>query len=64
MKRMSKRKVCRVDTEKKHDKKVDSDPCYQYKNGSKKCPEGQELNAGGATSGDRGTCCKKKDTKK
>jgi len=49
---------------KKHDKKVDSDPCYQYKNGSKKCPEGQELNAGGATSGDRGTCCKKKDTKK
>ena len=46
-----------------HKETEKNDPCYQYKNGSKKCPPGMELNPGGATAGDRSTCCKEKDKK-
>lgn len=45
---------------KKHKETEKTDPCYQYKNGNKSCPEGTVLNPSGATGGDRSTCCAKK----
>ena len=45
---------------KKHKETEKTDPCYQYKNGSKSCPEGTVLNPAGATAGDRSTCCAEK----
>ena len=45
---------------KKHKETEKTDPCYQYKNGNKSCPEGTVLNPAGATAGDRSTCCAKK----
>ena len=47
-----------------HKEREKTDPCYQYKAGRLKCPEGTELNAAGATPGDRDTCCAKKTEQK
>lgn len=40
-----------------HKEKEKTDPCYQYKAGRLKCPEGTTLNPEGATPGNRDTCC-------
>ena len=42
-----------------HKEKEKTDPCYQYKAGRLKCPEGMTLNPEGATPGNRDTCCSK-----
>ena len=47
-----------------HKEKEKTDPCYQYKAGRLKCPEGSELNVAGATPGNRDTCCAKKTEEK
>ncbi len=47
-----------------HKEREKTDPCYQYKAGRLTCPEGTELNAAGATPGDRDTCCAKKTEQK
>ena len=42
-----------------HKEREKTDPCYQYKAGRLKCPEGMTLNPEGATPGNRDTCCAK-----